>query len=85
MELKSKISTSITTEKKNIPEISNGDSPKPRSSPDAIVGGEPYLALMLLLNIGTGRFFVRVWNKTTVTGRMLRMAEFSQVRKLGSV
>ena len=48
------------------------------SVPDATVGGEPYLALMLFLDTQTGRFFARVWNKTTVTGRMIRMAEFSQ-------
>ena len=50
-----------------------------RSGPDATVSGEPYLALMLFLDTGTGRFFARVWNKTTVTGRMVKMAEFSQV------
>ena len=37
------------------------------------------MALMLFLDTGTGRFFARVWNKTTVTGRMVKMAEFSQV------
>ena len=62
--------------------MSNGYSPpKPRSCPDATVGGEPYLALTLFLDMsGTGRFFARVWNKTTVAGRMQRMAEFSQVK-----
>ena len=58
--------------------MSNGDIRKPRSVPDATVGGEPYLAIMLFLDTQTGRFFARVWNKTTVTGRMIRMAEFSQ-------
>ena len=61
--------------------MSNGDYSNSRSGPDATVGGEPYLALMLFLDTATGRFFARVWNKTTVAGRMLRMAEFSQVRK----
>ena len=50
-----------------------------RSGIDITIGEEPHLALMLLLNTNTGQFFARVWNRTIVTGRVVRKVDFSEV------
>ena len=50
-----------------------------RSVTDVTVGGEPHLALMLLLDTDTGRFFARVWNRTILTGRVFRKEEFLEI------
>ena len=50
-----------------------------RSVIDVTIGEEPYLALMLLLDTDTGRFFARVWNRTILTGRVFRKEEFLEI------
>ena len=50
-----------------------------RSSIDVTVGGEPYLALSLLLDTDTGQFFARAWNRTIMTGRALGKDDLSGV------
>ena len=53
-----------------------------RSGIDVTIFGEPYLALTLLLNNSTGRFFARAWNRTIVTGRAVRKQDFLEVEKI---
>ena len=39
-----------------------------KSNFDMVLSGEPYLALMLLLNTGTEKYIARIWNQTVFTG-----------------
>ena len=39
-----------------------------KSDFDMVISEEPYLALMLLLNMVTGKYIARVWNQTVATG-----------------
>ena len=39
-----------------------------KSDFDLIVDDEPYLAIMLLLNVTTGKYIARIWNQTVSTG-----------------
>ena len=42
---------------------------------DVVVSDEPYVALMLLVSLKSGRFFARVWNQTITTGKVLSIEE----------
>ena len=39
-----------------------------KSDFDIIIAEEPYLALMLLLDVRTGKYLARIWNQTVTTG-----------------
>ena len=43
-----------------------------------ILSGEPYVAFMLLFNMKTGKFFGRIWNETTVSGKAVSVKEVSE-------
>ena len=42
-----------------------------RSEFDVSLSGEPYIGLMMLLDLKSGKFVSRVWNQTVATGSML--------------
>ena len=44
-----------------------------RSGFDVVIAGEPYLALMLLLELDSGKFLTRIWNQTITRGRALTL------------
>ena len=46
---------------------------------DLTVFDEPYIALMLLYNMKSGRFLARLWNKTVASGRATTLDELSEV------
>ena len=48
---------------------------------DVVISEEPYLALMLLHHLKTGKFFARVWNQTVTVGRALTIEEFGAACK----
>ena len=50
-----------------------------RSECDMILSDEPHIALIMWLNLETGRFFARIWNRTVTTGRIKDMAEFLEI------
>ena len=45
---------------------------------DVVVSDEPYVALMLLVSLKSGRFFARVWNQTITTGKVLSIEEVAE-------
>ena len=45
---------------------------------DATIGGEPYLALQLWLNLKSGRFIKRVWDQTVASGKVISIAHFNE-------
>ena len=45
---------------------------------DVTISGEPYLALMLLYNIKSGKFMARIWNQTVATGWATKNYEFDE-------
>ena len=45
---------------------------------DATIGGEPYLALQLWLNVKSGRLIKRIWDQTVATGKVVSVAQFAQ-------
>ena len=47
-----------------------------RSECDVVIAGEPYVALMLWLNLDTGQFIARVWNQTVSTGSAAGLESF---------
>ena len=47
-----------------------------RSGFDVVIAGEPYLALMLLLEPDSGKFLTRIWNQTITRGRAHSLEEF---------
>ena len=47
-----------------------------RSGFDLVIAGEPYLALMLLLDLDSGKFLTRIWNQTITRGCALSLEEF---------
>ena len=46
---------------------------------DMIIGGEPYLALQLWLNIKSGKIISRIWDQTVSLGKIASVDEFSEV------
>lgn len=44
---------------------------------DVVVSEEPYVALMLLVSLKSGRFFARVWNQTISMGKALTVEELA--------
>ena len=49
-----------------------------RSECDVIIGGEPYVALMLWLNVDTGKFITRIWNQSVSTGDAPNLNQFME-------
>ena len=47
-----------------------------RSGFDVVIAGEPYLALMLLLELDSGKFLTRIWNQTITRGRAISLEQF---------
>ena len=47
-----------------------------RSECDVIIAGEPYVALMLWLDVQTGKFITRVWNQSISTGDASSIDQF---------
>lgn len=47
-----------------------------RSAFDVMISGEPYLALMLLMDMETGNFLTRIWNQTVTRGSAVLLEEF---------
>ena len=47
-----------------------------RSAFDVMISGEPHIALMLLMDMGTGSFFTRIWNQTVTRGHAIQLEEF---------
>ena len=47
-----------------------------RSECDVIIAGEPYVALMLWLDVQTGKFITRVWNQSISTGDAATLDQF---------
>lgn len=45
--------------------------------PDMMIGGEPYIALQLWLDVKYGRIICRVWGKTVSSGKVASVAELS--------
>ena len=43
---------------------------------DAVVHGEPYLAITLLFNLRSRRFLARIWNRTVRLGEADRLEQF---------
>ena len=39
-----------------------------KSGFDVTISGEPYLALMFLFSVGSGRYYARIWNQTVARG-----------------
>ena len=50
-----------------------------KSDFDLNILGEPYIALMLLLNMKSGQYFARVWNETIASGIAIETAELLEV------
>ena len=46
---------------------------------DMIIAGEPYHALTLLLDVGSGAYLARIWSKTVYKGRASSVAELNEV------
>ena len=50
-----------------------------RSDFDLTLAGEPYIAVMLLLNRRSGGFLARIWNRTVTVGNAITKRELSTV------
>ena len=50
-----------------------------RSECDVILSDEPHIALIMWLNLETGRFFARIWSQTVTTGSVKDMSEFLEI------
>ena len=48
---------------------------------DMMIGGEPYLALQVWLNIRSGKIIARIWDKTVSTGRVAGVSHFVEACK----
>ena len=46
---------------------------------DVVLCEEPYVALMLLLNIDSGKFIARIWNETVTVGKIANAEQFIEV------
>ena len=49
-----------------------------RTECDVLIGGEPYVALVLWLNLETGKFMARIWNQTVMTGDAFSLEKFTE-------
>ena len=49
-----------------------------RTECDVIIGGEPYVALVLWLNLETGKFMARIWNQTVTAGDAVSLEKFTE-------
>ena len=49
-----------------------------RSECDMFIGGEPYMAYMLWLNVETGQIMSRTWNQTVCTGYVKKLYQLIQ-------
>ena len=49
-----------------------------RSELDVMIGGEPYLALMLWLDLDTGQFVTRIWNQSVSRGSALKVEQLTE-------
>ena len=45
---------------------------------DVVLCGEPYVALMLLFDLESGKFIARVWNKTVNVGEAVTKEQFGE-------
>ena len=52
-----------------------------RSDFDAVIGGDLYLALMVLYNVESGQFVARIWNETVTSGRAPGLEDFLRACK----
>ena len=46
---------------------------------DVVLCEEPYVALMLLLNVDSGKFIARIWNETVTVGKIANAEQFIEV------
>ena len=52
-----------------------------RSTFDVTVAGDPYMAIMLLVNMWSKKFIARIWNRTVMTGSVGSKLEFEEACK----
>ena len=52
-----------------------------KSDFDIIMSGEPYIALMLMLNLESGKYISRMWNQTIAAGSASQREELTEVCK----
>ena len=52
-----------------------------KSDFDLTVSGEPYVALMLILDLKTGKYMLRLWNQTIASGSALRKEELLEASR----
>ena len=52
-----------------------------KSDFDLTVSGEPYVALMLILGLKTGKYMLRLWNQTIASGSALRKEELLEASR----
>ena len=50
-----------------------------KSDFDLNISHEPYIALMLLLNLKSGQYFARIWNETIASGIAIKAAQIMEV------
>ena len=48
---------------------------------DVVLCGEPYIALMLLIHLDSGKFIARVWNETVTVGAALTIKQLIEACK----
>ena len=50
-----------------------------RSDIDTFICDEPYIPLMMLLNVKSGRYLTRVWSQTVIEGIVTHVDDFTEV------
>ena len=50
-----------------------------QSELDTFISDEPYIPLMILLNVRSGRYLTRVWSQTVNEGMVARVNELTEV------
>ena len=48
---------------------------------DVVLSGEPFVALMLLLHLDSGKFIARIWNETVTVGTASTIEEVMEACK----
>ena len=51
------------------------------SKPDVIISGEPYISLMILVEVNSGTYMRRIWNRTVATGKMVTTDQLAELCK----
>ena len=52
-----------------------------KSDFDFTISGEPYIAFMMVLNLKTGKYILRLWNQTIASGSALRKEELLEASR----